>query len=376
MPQQQPTPSLPCCRGAGGEASPAVSPGCFASSRRQKGTHRGLSPGNPPTPHFTAGSRREKRRREALPPLYEEECLCARRRCGVSVAAPRPSPTHTHAFVGAAAPDRGGSSPAPPQIKESADSAAGVSAATAATPRLGAAGPGGGREGGRRRRGRKGRRRKEGSGDEGGGRGERGPTCSAGTRSVCVEEGAPSTPGGGGWRSRRSLPHADGTDPPPSRPAAGCSGRGRRRIGESRRSLATRRKTTAPLPPARTPGRRRPAPRPPEGPRRLPTADGGAGGLLLQLSAVTFVPRRPPARYSPDRRRGGAKGTGRSLLSALGSLSRPRPSLNAPATALLAAAPRGVRRSRSVLHGPGGSGGDCSTRSLSVPLPLPHRLTD
>lgn len=269
MPQQQPTPSLPCCRGAGGEASPAVSPGFFASSRRQKGTHRGLSPGNPPTPHFTAGSRREKRRREALPPLYEEECLCARRKSGVSVAAPRPSPTHTHAFVGAAAPDRGGSSPAPPQIKESADSAAGVSAATAATPRLGAAGPGGGREGGRRRRGRKGRRRKEGSGDEGGGRGERGPTCSAGTRSVCVEEGAPSPPGAGGWRSRRSLPHADGTDPPlpPRRWVFGAGEKEDRRVPPQSRYEEKNNRPPPSCTHARPPP---PGPAPPRGPAPPP----------------------------------------------------------------------------------------------------------
>lgn len=201
---------------------------------------------------------------------------------------------------------------------------------------------------------------------------------------VCVEEGARSSPGGGGWKSRRSLLHAGGTRspfPPPRRWVLG--GGGGRRIGESRRSLAARRKTTAPLPPARTPRRRRPAPRPPRGPAPPPHPPAtGPGGLLLRLGAVTFVPRRPPARYSPDPRRGGGrggreKGTRQSLLSAPGPFGRPRPPLSAPATALLAAAPRGVRRGRSVLRDPGGGGGgDCSTRSLSVPLPLPHRLTD
>lgn len=82
------------------------------------------------------------------------------------------------------------------------------------------------------------------------------------------------------------------------------------RAAASRRSRAARRKTTAPLPP---PAPSRPGPAPP---RRLPLAVGGErwsarGPAPLPL----FRGARP---LLPDPRRGGAKGAGRSLLSAPG----------------------------------------------------------
>lgn len=99
-------------------------------------------------------------------------------------------------------------------------------------------------------------------------------------------------------------------------------------------------RTHAPPPP--------PGTAPPWGPAPPPHRRRRGRGVRLRLSVVTFVPRRPPARCSPGPRRGRRKGTGRNLPSALGPLGRPQPPLNSPAMAVLTAAPRGVRRARSV----------------------------
>lgn len=236
MPQQQPTPSLFGCRGVERKRRPRLPPRGAAPLPPAPSGERGpigvpaLRTSPLPTLPRGAGEREGERKGDSSSIVRGRVPVCATGERGVGSAPPRP-PRHTHTYIlfcrGCGSRSRRLLLPSTPpatrpQIKESADSAAGVSAATAATPRLGAAGPGegeGGREAAEGKKRKKKRREQGRAGRRGGKKGARPARRGHGACvSVCVEEGAPSPLGGGGWRSRQSLPHAGGTRSPSSTP--------------------------------------------------------------------------------------------------------------------------------------------------------------
>lgn len=375
LPQQQPTPG---CRGRG--RRPGRLPGALRPlpGHRAAGGHPwGSQRREHPPARFTAGrgraERRRERGREALPPLYEEECPCARRWSGVSGAVPPPRHTHARFCRGCGSGSRRLLLPPSPPLNKGKRwlrrRSFGSNSRNSPARRSGSGRGEGGRESrqeaaeeGKKRKKKKKRRERGRGGRKGGGRGERGPTCSAGTRSVCLYEC-----GGGGSVPPGRGAGGEAAGPPPGPPLGIWGGGGEDEASASPAAVSLPGEKQAPpsLPPSPPHAR----PRAPTGPPAAsPPAAGGARGLLLRLGALTFVPLRPPARYSPGPRRGARKGTRRRLLSASGTPGPAQRCCSGSAgggPARRAEGPiRPARPRRRWLHG-------------SVPLPLPHRwLTD